>query len=77
MTVYEALPEHEPPTVEPMAGQLDAAGGNTVSQVFTVQAGENEKITDVTLAAAGTVFAITDLQIAEDGRSATFSLILL
>ncbi len=77
VTVYEALPEHEPPTVEPMAGQLDAAGGNTVSQVFTVQAGENEKITDVTLAAAGTVFAITDLQIAEDGRSATFSLILL
>lgn len=77
VTVYEALPEHVPPTVEPAAGELDAAGGNTVSQVFTVRAGENEKITDVTLAAAGTVFALTDLQIAEDGRSATFTLTLL
>ncbi len=77
VTVYEALPEHELPVVEPAAGELDAAGGNTVSQVFTVQAGENERITDVTLAAAGTVFALTDLQIAEDGRSATFTLTLL
>lgn len=77
ITVYEALPEHTLPVVEPGAGELDAAGGNTVSQVFTVQAGENEKITDVTLAAAGTVFSLTNLQIAEDGRSATFTLTLL
>lgn len=77
VTVYEALPEHVPPVVEPADGELDAAGGNTVSQVFTIQAGENEKITDVTLAAAGTVFSLTNLQIAEDGHSATFTLTLL
>lgn len=77
VTVYEALPEHTLPTVEPESGVLDAAGGNTTSQVFTVRAGENEKITDVTLAAAGTVFELTGLEIAQDGHSAVFTLTLL
>lgn len=75
--VYEALPEHTLPVMESESGVLDAEDGNITSQVFTVKAGEHEKITDVTLAAAGTVFELTDLQIAEDGHSASFTLTLL
>jgi len=75
--VYENLPSHIPAVVNPSVGNLNASNGNTVSEVFTIQADPNAEIIDVTLTAAGTVFALKDLTISADKKSATFKLSLL
>lgn len=76
VTVYENLPQHVPAVLDTDAVVLDAAGGNIVTPVITVTAGENASITGLTLSAAGTVFELRDIKIAEDGKTATFTLAL-
>lgn len=76
VTVYENLPQHTPAVLDTAAVVLDAAGGNTVTPVITVTAGENESITGLTLSAAGTVFELRDVKISENGKTATFTLAL-
>ncbi len=76
VTVYENLPPHVPATLDTTGVVLDATAGNTVTPVITVTAGENASITGLTLSAAGTVFELRDIKIAEDGKTATFTLSL-